>query len=130
MPFIIIVTKRRDLQPPKSTYNLHLRPSTTTSKNWATTYNQFKNIFQPPTNKWIPSDTSDKCLKQARSQCLTSMKFEKWTKPQPLPRILLSTVPLDNQLRAKVTKQKMRGHSIYILYSHSSKYLQRTLEPA
>ena len=40
-------------------------------------------------------------------------------KRQPPPRILLSTVPLDNQLRAKVG-----DHSIYIFYSRSSRDLK------
>ena len=33
--------------------------------------------LKPPTNNRIPSQTSHKCLKQARSQYVTQMKFQK-----------------------------------------------------
>ena len=98
---ISFVAKQWPLLLKEGTTSNHLKSPKTTSKNSTTIYNHLKDICNhTQTSKYHFKLTSDRCLKEARSQYVTQMKFEKWTKPQPPPRSLLSTVPLYNQPRA------------------------------
>ena len=121
-----VVTKRRnDLKPPKTTYN-HLQPSTTTSKNSTTTYNHLKNIYNHQQtieyhlkrviNVWNKRDDNMSRKWNSRSVQHFNLPLESYSPWSPC------TTNYGLKLR-----NEMCDHSIYILYSLSSKDSQRTL---